>query len=522
VQRLFLILFLLFAMLPAEEIPSCRARKTNVTACNPYRTSFLRPNTLPKRTAELRHRVIVERKIPITERIKVRNGITLNSLISKYIKREERLYNSIGKTPGELRRSEVEHASLAAETVPPQAELEPPAKEKEQPVQEQSREVQHTEKEPIEEPRDTLHSEEKSLQTAQTHIGMLPDREVSAPLLPQEPVLPVSQATQMASTGVQKPVVSEENLSVSQSSEPVQPTEVALQKSPVVPPPETTTPKESSQTRPESTPNPPVEVAPKEKRIFAKYQVKKGDSLLKVAKRFRVDVTELAAINQLKQNALLKVGQSLHIPLSQELADTLDNAFYIVRKGDTLSGIAKRFNVKLSDLKKYNKIRKKSIIHIGQGLVLPLPHKLAELKRAEEQRKKEAERKKRERERLARIALKKAEKAKFLKISKRLRRKLSVTATAYTSHRGQTDSTPFLAAWNNRIRPGMKVIAVSRDLITKYGITNGSKVRISGLPGIYTVRDKMNKKWRRKIDIYMGTNRWKALRWGRRRVTLYY
>jgi 3D (Asp-Asp-Asp) domain-containing protein len=97
--------------------------------------------------------------------------------------------------------------------------------------------------------------------------------------------------------------------------------------------------------------------------------------------------------------------------------------------------------------------------------------------------------------------------------------KQRVTATAYTSHHSQTDATPFLAAWNNKLSPRRKSIAVSRDLIKK-GLGNGVRVRISGLRGIYTVRDKMNKRWKNKIDIYMGTNRKKALRWGKRKVTI--
>jgi 3D (Asp-Asp-Asp) domain-containing protein len=68
----------------------------------------------------------------------------------------------------------------------------------------------------------------------------------------------------------------------------------------------------------------------------------------------------------------------------------------------------------------------------------------------------------------------------------------------------------------------MKAIAVSRDLIKKYGLGNGKKVRIQGLPGYYTVRDKMNKRYTKRIDIYMGTNRRKALRWGRKRVMIYW
>ena len=80
---------------------------------------------------------------------------------------------------------------------------------------------------------------------------------------------------------------------------------------------------------------------------------------------------------------------------------------------------------------------------------------------------------------------------------------LAVTATAYTSHVAQTDKTPFLAAWNNVLKPGIKSIAVSRDLLTM-GLKNGSIVTISGLPGEYVVLDKMNKRRKNKIDIYMG------------------
>lgn len=102
----------------------------------------------------------------------------------------------------------------------------------------------------------------------------------------------------------------------------------------------------------------------------------------------------------------------------------------------------------------------------------------------------------------------------------KFRRSLRVRASAYNSLRGQTDSTPNLAAWGDRLYPGMKVIAVSRDLLTKYGMKHNTVVKIKGLPGTYRVQDKMNKRFRKKIDIYMGKDRRKALRWGRRNVTI--
>ena len=80
---------------------------------------------------------------------------------------------------------------------------------------------------------------------------------------------------------------------------------------------------------------------------------------------------------------------------------------------------------------------------------------------------------------------------------------------------------PTLAAWGDRLEPGMKVIAVSRDLLRK-GLTHRTRVRIEGLPGEYVVLDKMNKRWRRRIDIYMGVDREAALAWGVRTVRIHW
>ena len=98
-------------------------------------------------------------------------------------------------------------------------------------------------------------------------------------------------------------------------------------------------------------------------------------------------------------------------------------------------------------------------------------------------------------------------------------RTLVVEATAYNSLPGQTQGDPNLAAWGDRLRPGMKAIAVSRDLLD-LGLVRGTRVRIEGLRGEFTVLDKMHRRWRRKIDIYMGEDRDAALAWGIRRVRI--
>ena len=103
--------------------------------------------------------------------------------------------------------------------------------------------------------------------------------------------------------------------------------------------------------------------------------------------------------------------------------------------------------------------------------------------------------------------------------SKAPEKELEVTATAYNSLRGQTSGDPTLAAWGDTLRPGMKCIAVSRDLIDS-GLTHGTEVEIEGLPGRYRVLDKMNRRWTKKIDIYMGSIEKDAREWGKQTVTI--
>ncbi|MBN8432403.1 3D domain-containing protein [Microbulbifer salipaludis] len=99
------------------------------------------------------------------------------------------------------------------------------------------------------------------------------------------------------------------------------------------------------------------------------------------------------------------------------------------------------------------------------------------------------------------------------------KKSMTVTATAYNSVEGQTDDDPWTAAWNNRLRPGDKIIAVSRDL-EKHGLTNGAKVKIEGLPGTYTVRDRMNKRYTKRIDVWMEEDIKKARKWGKKKLKI--
>lgn len=100
------------------------------------------------------------------------------------------------------------------------------------------------------------------------------------------------------------------------------------------------------------------------------------------------------------------------------------------------------------------------------------------------------------------------------------RRTLSLTATAYNSVPEQTNSQPNIAAWGDSIQPGMKIIAVSRDLL-EMGLTRGAEVEIEGM-GTFRVLDKMGRRWEKRIDIYMGNDIQAAREWGVREVQVYY
>ena len=238
----------------------------------------------------------------------------------------------------------------------------------------------------------------------------------------------------------------------------------------------------------------------------AVYIVKKGETLKSLAKKFSLTKEKLLSENPLAEGEKLHAGQEVILPMTQEKSDIISTALYTVKSGDILGRIAMDFNLSSSDIIKYNNLKESGMICVGKKLTLPFAHKKPALEKAYKKR----------------LVKERKASRKMRMIRGYGNRKLRVTATAYSSHRNQTDSTPFLAAWNNHIRPGMKIIAVSRDMLTKYGLRNGSKVRIGGLRGLYTVRDKMNKRYRKRIDIYMGTNRRRALRWGRRSVVIYF
>ena len=107
---------------------------------------------------------------------------------------------------------------------------------------------------------------------------------------------------------------------------------------------------------------------------YINYTVKKGDSLYSIAKRYGITTDTIIKDNALKNN-LLSIGQNLKIRTKKESIveecfgnETSDkNIEYIVKKGDSLYSIAKKYNTDVSTIMKNNNL-KSSNLSIGQIL----------------------------------------------------------------------------------------------------------------------------------------------------------
>lgn len=132
--------------------------------------------------------------------------------------------------------------------------------------------------------------------------------------------------------------------------------------------------------------------------------VTKGDSLWSIAKKHGVSYTELAAVNHLKPSATLQLGQKLVVPTKPGAAAASRNGAatsstkavapstkaagkkaetsakvaaganvmkHVVKPGEKLSTIAKKYVVKVGDLAEANSITNPALIRAGQELVIP-------------------------------------------------------------------------------------------------------------------------------------------------------
>ena len=118
----------------------------------------------------------------------------------------------------------------------------------------------------------------------------------------------------------------------------------------------------------------------KRKADFIEHKVRRGETLSHIAKYYHTSISAIATTNSIRNKHKLRIGQKLLIPLAARSARstaktrghqaTSGGKYYTVKRGDNLSTIASKSNVKVNDLCKWNKIGKKSLLHPGQKLIV--------------------------------------------------------------------------------------------------------------------------------------------------------
>lgn len=114
------------------------------------------------------------------------------------------------------------------------------------------------------------------------------------------------------------------------------------------------------------------------------YKVEKGDTLYSISRKYQITVAELRTANNLSENDVIKAGQKLIIPdadigtaaalSSTKTASASTNTSttktveYVVAKGDTLYGIARKNGMSVADLMALNNLDSSAVIKIGQKL----------------------------------------------------------------------------------------------------------------------------------------------------------
>ena len=103
------------------------------------------------------------------------------------------------------------------------------------------------------------------------------------------------------------------------------------------------------------------------------YIVKSGDSLYSIARKYNTTVDEIKRLNNLSSN-VLSIGQVLKIPSSSESSNTgsgtgISNT-YVVKSGDSLYSIARKYNTTVDELKRLNNLSS-NVLSIGQVLKIP-------------------------------------------------------------------------------------------------------------------------------------------------------
>lgn len=104
------------------------------------------------------------------------------------------------------------------------------------------------------------------------------------------------------------------------------------------------------------------------------YTVKRGDSLYRIAKMYGVTVNQIVSLNNIQNPRLIYPGERLRITSismpNYDRQESIGYTRYMVRRGDTLWGIARRYGVSVNYLVDLNNIKNPRLIYPGQIILI--------------------------------------------------------------------------------------------------------------------------------------------------------
>ena len=102
------------------------------------------------------------------------------------------------------------------------------------------------------------------------------------------------------------------------------------------------------------------------------YTVKRGNTLSQIAREYNVSVEHIVELNDIENPNLIYPGEKLRITESNvtELSPINNDidVYYVVKSGDTLNSIARRFGITLNEILEYNDIQNPNLIYPGQTI----------------------------------------------------------------------------------------------------------------------------------------------------------
>lgn len=104
--------------------------------------------------------------------------------------------------------------------------------------------------------------------------------------------------------------------------------------------------------------------------FFRQHRVRRGDTLSGLAQRYQTSVAQIRQTNGLNSRGFIRVGQTLKIPPAGT-SRSRPPAVYTVKSGETLTGIAQRYRVSVASLQAINGIGRPELIRAGQRLKIP-------------------------------------------------------------------------------------------------------------------------------------------------------